>query len=290
MNKFCLICTFLCVQFLTKSFAQNFREGDSLFRARQYDTSLLAYEKAYFEITEFPDSSWSSEAIQNAQNACILRKIYCLKAIGKFDQASKIALRFDLNKLPDSSQYVLRNEMIVCYFLAGSYEDVISQIEQLQFFVNDSTLKYQSDIWKIMALTHLKRYTEAKKCFEGYVLRRKLTIDVDSVFSFANKNRFKNVKKAEALATFLPGVGMMYVGNTTEGLISLGLQLGTLGFAGYSFWKGYYLSGFLTGFGLFQSFYFGGIRRTELLANMRNQYLADDNAQQITNVLMKLEQ
>ncbi len=290
MNKFCLICIFLCVQFLTKSHAQNFREGDSLFRAAQHDASLLAYERAYYEITEFPDSSLSAEAIQNAQNACLLRKVYCLKAIGKFEEASKIALRFDLNKLPDSSQYVLRNEVIVCYFLSGSYEDAISQIEQLQFFVKDSTLKYQSDIWKIMALTHLRRYAEAKQCFNGYVLRRKRSVNVDSVFAFADKNRFKNVKKAEALATFLPGVGMMYVGNTTEGLISLGLQLGTLGFAGYSFWKGYYLSGFLTGFGLFQSFYFGGIRRTELLANKKNQYLADDNARQITNVLLKLEQ
>lgn len=289
MNKFCLICTFLCVQFLTKTFAQDFREGDSLFKASQYDVSLLAYERAYYDVTEFPDSSWSSGNIQNAQNACLLRKIYCLKAIGKFEEASKIALRFNFSDLSDSSHYVLRNEMIVCYFLSGLYDDVINQSEQLQFFVKDSTLKRRSDIWKIIALTYLKRYTEAKKSFELYASTRKLNVDVDSVFAFAKKNRFKNVKKAETLATFLPGVGMIYVGNITEGLISLGLQIGTLGFAGLSFWKGYYLSGFLTGFGLFQSFYFGGIRRTENLANIKNQRIVEDNARRVTNVLLKLE-
>ena len=287
MNKFSLICTFLCVLFSTESQSQDLFLADSLARAKQYSAALLAYERAYFELSEFPDTSLSAANLQAAQNACLLRKVYCLKEMGAFEEASKNTLRFDLNNLPDTSQFSLRNEIVVCYFLAGFYEDALSQIQQLRFFVKDSTLHHPADLWEILALTQLKRYAEAKESFRKYKEKNKLTVDVDSVFSFAKKPKFRNPKKAKTLATFLPGAGMMYAGNPKEGIISLLLQATTLGFAGGSIWNSYYFSGFLTGFGLFQAFYFGGIRRTELLVEKRNQQLAKAYTQKVTQALIK---
>ena len=287
MNKFFLICTFLCVLFSIKAPCQDLDLGDSLRRIKQYSAALLAYERAYFEHSEFPDTNLSASDFQAAQNACLLRKVYCLKEMGAFEEASKNTLRFDLNNLPDTSQSVLRNEIVVCYFLAGFYEDALSQIQQLRFFVKDSTLHHPSDLWEILALTQLKRYAEAKEGFMKYKERNKLTVDVEAVFSFAKKPKFRNAKKAKTLATLLPGAGMMYAGNPKEGIISLLLQAGTLAFAGGSIWNGYYFSGFLTGLGLFQAFYFGGIRRTELLVERHNQQLIKIYGQKVTKALMK---
>lgn len=289
MNKYSLICIFLCVLFSTKSYAQNFHEGDSLLSIKQYDEALLAYEKNYFELVEFPDTSISVLGLQEAKNACLLRKVYCLKAIGKFEEAGKTALRFDLANLSDSSQLVLRNELIVNYYLSGFYEDALSQIQQLKFFVKDSLLTQKSKLWEILSLTQLKRYPEAKEVFRSYLLTKNVKMDIDSVFAFEKLNHFKSVKKAATLATFLPGVGMLYVGNTTEGLVSLGLQVATLAFGFHNITEGYYLSGFFTGFGLFQAFYFGGIRRTEFLASQKNQQIMNLNTMRITKALIELE-
>lgn len=290
MNRFCLICTFLCVPFLNKTFGQNFQEGDSLLKRKQYDLALLAYERAYFEISEFSDTTLSSNSLQEARNNCILRKAYCLKTMGKYVEASKTAQRLELNNLSDSSQFLLRNEIVVCYFLSGFYEDALSQIQQIRFFIKDSTLTQQTDIWEILSLVHLKRYTEAKVIFKKYLAYRHISMDVDEVFSFEKKTGFRNPKKAEALATFLPGAGMIYSGKVKEGVTSLILQLATLGYGGYSIWKGYYFSGFFSGFGLFQAFYFGGIRRAGVLAEQRNKSLTDNYAQYMTKVIMTLEE
>ena len=121
MNKYYLICTFLCVLFSTKSYAQDFREGDSLLLNKQYDVALLTYERNYFELVEFPDTTLSAISLQEAKNNCLLKKVYCLKVMGKYAEAGKTALRFDLSNLSDSSQFLLRNELIVCYYLSGFY-------------------------------------------------------------------------------------------------------------------------------------------------------------------------
>jgi len=261
--------------------------ADSLTRTKQYSAALLAYERAYFELTEWPDTSQSEAYLQKAQNACLLKKVYCLKEMGDFEEASKNTMRFDLQNLPDTVDAALRNEIVVCCFLAGLHEDALGQVQQLRFFVKDSTLHAASDLWEILALMQLKRYPEAKASFGKYNAKKQLGLDAEQVFAFTKKLRFRDAKKAKILATFLPGAGMMYAGNPKEGITSLLLQATALGFAGVSIYNGYYLSGFFTGFGLFQAFYFGGIKRTELLVEQRNQQLVKTYGQKVAKALMK---
>ena len=285
MTKFYLICTFLCVQFSTNSYGQSRNDKNSIFDEKQYEDSLLSYERVYFELSEFQDTTISNIELQQSLNACLLKKLLLQKSRGYFEEAIQTSSRFDLKDLKDSSQFILRYETVVCYILAGQYDNALGQMEQFQYYVTDSTLKYKTDIWKILALTYLNRYAEAKENFKVYVARNKLDLDVEKVFYFEKNPNLKNEKKAQTLATFIPGAGMLYLGNTKEGIISLGLQLATLGFAGYNFWNGYYLSGFLTGFGLFQAFYFGGIRRTEILTRQYNEKKSKEYVNNIKSVL-----
>lgn len=288
MNRFYSICTFLCVLFSTKVFGQDFHRADSLCKQKQYASALLAYEQVYFELSEFPDTLLTVTQQQEAKNRCILKKVYCQKAAGKFEDASRTTLRFDFTSLSDSVQYPLRHESVVCAYLANQYEDALAQLQQMKFFVKDSTLTQQEDFWEILALTQLKRYDEAKSLFKHYCERKQVRFDINTVFDFASNPRFVNPKKAQALATFLPGAGMLYVGKRSEGFVSLGLQVATLGFGAYNFIQGYYLSGFFTGFGLFQAFYFGGIRRSELLAEQKNIQLSKQYTDRVTKALVAI--
>ncbi len=288
MNRFYSICISLCVLFSTNAFGQDFRFADSLLVYKQYASAMLAYEQVYFELSEFPDTLLTDTQQQQAKNRCILKKVYCQKAAGKFEDASRTTLRFDFTNLSDSAQYPLRHESIVCAYLANQYDDALAQIQQMKFFVKDSTLTQQEDFWEILALTQLKRYDEAKRLFKRYGERKLVAVDLDALFDFTVKSRFVSPQKAEALATFLPGAGMLYVGKRNEGFVSLGLQVGTLAFGAYNILNGYYFSGLFTGLGLFQAFYFGGIRRSELLAEQKNEQLRKHYASKVTKALLSI--
>jgi hypothetical protein len=254
---------------------------------KQFEEAILAYEQCYFELIDNDSDSLSADIKAWQKNECLLKKVYGQKAAGQFDEAVKTVQRFDFNNLSDTSQFLFRYEAVVCTFLADMYEDCYTNIQQLKYFVKDSTLTQKALLWEILALTKLARYNEAKPLLVEYAQQHHLIVNVDDVFAFAQKPRFRSVKKAETLATFIPGAGMLYSGNTAEGIISLVFQAATLGFGIYSVVDGYYFSGFFTGFGLFQAFYFGGVRRSGVLAQQKNEQLKQRYYQQVKNALVK---
>jgi tetratricopeptide (TPR) repeat protein len=289
MNRLFLICTFLFGLFLTKSEGQNFQKADSLSGLRQYALAALEYERIIFENTEFSDSTVSLISIQNIKNEALIRKVFCQKALGNFWEASQTTKRFDFNNLTDSVQFRFRSENILCCYLSKQFEETYSQIQQTKYLIKDAKITNDIDFLAILSLTELGRYREAKELYRQYVANYKLEDNSAQVFSFADNPKFRKVQKAKALATFMPGTGMIYAGNIREGITSLTLQLIALGYGIYGFSEGYYLSGFLTGFGLFQAFYFGGIRRTEMLVEKKNKSLKQRYSKQVKEFLLKLE-
>ena len=283
MSKLGLICTFLCGLFSINSSAQHFAEGDSLVKAKQYSLAELAYERVYFEA--------SFDSLSNTQvlkNQALLKKIFTQKKAGHFLEASQSTQRFNLENLSDSAQFVLRYETVVCSFLAKQFEESLSQIQQTCYFVKDSLLTAPLDFWEILTLAELGEYKTSKQKFEAYSLKNKLIIDLEKLYDFTAKPKFKDLKKAQALATFLPGAGLMYVGQTGRGITSLLLQSSALAFGVWSMANTYYVSGFLTGFALFQTFYFGGIKLTARLAENKNQALKKEYAGKIRKALTQL--
>lgn len=289
MNRLFLICTFLFGLFLTKSEGQVFQKADSLSGLRQYAFAALEYERIIFENTEFSDSAVSLISIQNTKNEALIRKVFCQKATGNFWEASQTTKRFDFTNLADSVQFRFRFENVLCCYLSKQFEETYSQIQQTKYLIKDTTITKDIDFLAILSLTELGRYQEAKKLYFQYVSKHKFEDNTAQVFSFVDNPKFRKIQKAKALATFLPGTGMIYAGNVREGITSLGLQIIALSYGIYGFTEGYYLSGFLTGFGLFQAFYFGGIRRTEMLVDKKNESLKRQYSNQVKNMLLKLE-
>jgi TM2 domain-containing membrane protein YozV len=80
----------------------------------------------------------------------------------------------------------------------------------------------------------------------------------------------KSAKKALNLSTFIPGAGQVYAGYPGKGLINASSQLLSLGVTGIMVYHNLYISGFIIGLGMFQSFYFGGIKQAAYLANQFN--------------------
>ena len=92
------------------------------------------------------------------------------------------------------------------------------------------------------------------------------------------------------MSFLMPGLGQIYAGYAKEGLVSAGLQALALGFGVYHVLNRYYMIGFFTGAGLFQTFYFGGARRASIMAEETNRKRKARNSQKIRALLVENEQ
>lgn len=269
MIKYFLICIFLCGLCLIKVKSQTFSDINQ--NSNAYELELLNLESAYFDLISNIDSTITLIERQIQGNEIILQKVFCHKKNGKFEAANETALRLEMNNLPDSNQYKYRKELMFSFYILNKFEDAYNQIIQHKLITQDSTYKNKLDFWEILTLSNLQKYDLADSLLATYSKKKN-----NIPFYFDKSNSYKNIKiynakKAKVLATILPGAGMLYLGKTKEGLFSLALQAITLGWGIHNIYNKYYASGFFTGLGLFQTFYFGGINRTEILVNELNE-------------------
>lgn len=284
MIKFYLICISLCGLCLTPIDGQI--TANSIFKT--YQEELLSYERAYFEAISNADTSVSILARQKNINDILLKKAYCHKKFGDFQAANEAALRLELVGLADSIQYKYRKEIMITFYLQNKFEDAHNQIIQHKLINSDSTIQNKFDFWEIMILANLKKYKEADSLFYHYANSNHSLIKNNEI-DFGKNIKTYNVKKAKFLATILPGAGMIYLSKTKEGLFSLGLQALSLGWGIHNIFNKYFASGFFTGLGLFQTFYFGGIKRSEILAKELNEIQSQKLANKYLEKLIEIE-
>lgn len=253
MSRFCLTCIFLCVLFSAD--AQNAR----------WQEAALGYERGAYLAEKHGDPGVARDML--------FRKHQVLKSAGQWNEAYQTIKRIPVEETgPDSVQFTIRYEKALMAYLNGVYDDAYLQIGQCRYSVKDSVLTSRLDWLEILTLCELERWQEAQAKASAYLLSRRLPDQSKEWFRRIPRKRSE--RKAEYLSAFFPGVGLMYAGSLREGITSTVLQAGCLAFGVFTILDGYYLSGFLTGGGLFQAFYFGGINRSARIAaetNRRNK-------------------
>jgi hypothetical protein len=287
MIKYYLTCIFLCGLCLIKTNCQNL--ANKKLDSKNYEVELLGYERAYFDLINNADSTVSELDKQILANEIILQKVFCHKKNGNFEAANETALMLEMNSLPDSTQLRYRKEIMFSFLILDKFEDAYSQIVQYKLLSQDSTFKNGLDFWEILTLSSLKKYDLADSLLAIYSQSKyKANFNLTD---FKNQKDVKifNAKKAKLLATILPGAGMIYLGKTKEGLFSMALQAITLGWGIHSIYNKYYASGLFTGLGLFQTFYFGGINRTEILVEELNSARYKKITNKYLDALLALE-
>ncbi|MEZ4901420.1 MAG: hypothetical protein R2822_06495 [Spirosomataceae bacterium] len=286
ISKFCLICRCLFGLFLISNLAQTQTIADSLYAQKAYNLAAVYYEKQLFDQNQIIEAA---SDLQRKTNNLLYKKIQCQKALKNFEDAWQTAQRLDLNEPNDTIQAKLRYELTLCGYLAQRYNEADGQIQQARFYIQDTTLTVSLDVLEILTLNELDRFQESKLKFKQYATKNNLDIDVDELYDFLKKKP-KNPDKAQLLSFLMPGLGQAYAGFPKEALASAGLQALALGFGVYHLLNRYYIIGFFTGAGLFQSFYFGGARRAVIMAEETNRKRKARNSQKIRTILIANEQ
>ncbi|MBC3791219.1 TM2 domain-containing membrane protein YozV [Spirosoma sp. LMG 31447] len=225
----------------------------------------------------------STEPVE--QFSAAMGKARCLKQQGLNAQAVTF-LNSQIQAIyPDSLTYQLRREQILCAYLAGQFENTLSLLDRLPYLHPDIPAPPLLMAVRVLSLNELNRWTEADTAYRALATYT----HADTVQTpYKQLPRLKSEKKAQWLSTFIPGAGQFYAGKPGEAGLSILVQSAGLYFGITSFLRGYYLSAWGVGAGLFGSFHAGGVRRAEVLVRQLNQQRAAAFNSQLRQQVLKL--
>ncbi len=256
ITRFCLICIFLSGTCSIK--AQSFlQQADSLLTAGQYLEASVAYERVLF-----------SETAPEVRFAAASGKTQTLKLRGRYTLAIDFLNTQIQQTGTDSLLFQLRQEQILCAYLAGQFENTISLTDRIAYIHPDLPLSPVTQAVRILSLNELQRWPEAAAYFKR--LAYGSGQDTTLITAYDQLPKLKSAKKAQWLSTFIPGAGQFYAGRPGEAVLSILVQSAGLYFGVVSFMQHYYLSAWGVGAALFGSFHAGGVRRAEVLVNQYN--------------------
>ncbi len=235
-----------CVTIITD--AQNIKLVDSLYEIKNSNEVELLFEQSLYE-----------NKTSTVTNELLFEKAIYLKHIKKFDQAIETLVRINENDLSDSLRFAYYYQLSVLNYLTNNYAEVELNLNKIKYFIQDTSYKNKLVLLEILNLNKSKKWLEAK----GLLIENtKNKIDSNTINNLYKKvlaYKPKSIKTAQALQTFLPGTGHIYVGKTLHGIVNATFILTGLTWGAYNFYNGFYVTGVFSGFFLSYFFYSGGI-------------------------------
>jgi TM2 domain-containing membrane protein YozV len=192
--------------------------------------------------------------------------------------AKNLLIDIPVSNLPDSLLIRIHYQSALCAYLAGEFSLAESELKLLVNMNPDPVALQQAILLKILVLNERNDYKTAASLLTDYInglgLSREATDSLTNaaklVYRHKNLPRIVKPQRAGILSVFIPGLGHAYAGYPGEGLISLAVNLSSIGIMVLGGLNAYYITGYVAGAGLFQKFYFGGQTRAEYLARRHN--------------------
>lgn len=252
--RFYFQCIFLFAPLFTE--AQNLN-ADSLFSEGDYLKARVEYEKSIF-----------SGGSVNDINKLLLKKSYCFKEEGKFENAYQTLQRITVDFVNKDFATSILYELSLTAYLANKSDLALSHLEEMKYYFPDTTSQILQ-VLEVLSLNEVHQWNEAQQKFKLYATTYNLGLNED-IYSDIISFKPRNPRKAETMSMLFPGSGQMYTGHFLRGLSSTVINGGLVLFTLSSFSSGFYLSGAFTGVALFYLFYNGGVSYARSLAEKRN--------------------
>lgn len=264
-TRFYLICIFLCATCIIKAQQPDWMAvADSLYAGEQYFEAGIFCERVLFEQQQ-PDVTTKA----------ILLEINCYKNQEQFDKAARFIAAAQTRAVSDSLQKALYTELTTCYYLAGDFDNCIAAADRAAVLYGNTGGTRWMNLLKLLSLNEQQRWQEAAVLYRQQVPGDTLTD------YYAHIPHLKSEDKASWLATFIPGAGHFYAGNTLEGITSILLQGAGVYYGVTSWLNGYYISALLAGGGVAGAFHLGGVKRAAELVKIYNRKKTYEFNQQV---------
>jgi len=234
---------------------------------KQYDAALLAYERALYQ----------AESLEEHFQLLTSKSELYLQ-LGSYENAFKTCQRGYFDQLSDTAKLKLKSNSALAAYLNSEFNKAEFELLNLKLALTDTSLMEETYFLQVLIHNEKQEWNKAKELLLKSVdltemkaeHRDSLKSVVELMYQEENIPKLKDPQKAGTLSAFLPGVGHLYAGYFWEGFANVALQLVGLGVGGVAIYFKYYITGVAVGYGMFQRFYSGGVRRAEYLANKKN--------------------
>ena len=195
------------------------------------------------------------------------------KSAGLFSEALNT-----INRVKSTEKEIVYEKIVL---LMINQEIEKSYIELLRWKAQNVEIDTSLITLEVILLIHRMEWKAARNLLiQNQALYGFTSGDIDEIIS--PKFKPKNPDKANSISLLAPGIGQWYAGYFWKGAVSGIFQTTAVGYSVWSFTQGYFYTGTLTGVAMFYTFYLGGSRYAEQLANRKNDQL---KLQMITSLL-----
>lgn len=211
----------------------------------------------------------------NFQNNILFSKAECYKNLSEYQNALLTLDRVNIFVSGDSVRYKVFLNKSVNYFLSEDYNMSVSMLKQARMisgFKNDKSLLSML----VLSYNYMNNWHEGRKYLDewadvnGVTQGSPLYSKLENIYSMYDSTPKLKSSKRAFLYSFIPGMGIMYAGNHTEGVMNFTLNLLPLIFGAYQVYHGFYFTGYFSAAILIEKFYFGGRERTKYLVRKYN--------------------
>ena len=208
---FCIISISLCALFSS--------------RAQSLESQAVAYERIIYD-----------GAPLDEVNAALFGKADCLMQLGRWREASETLSRVRVFALMPEERQSLLYKQELCFFLGGE-------------FVQRSPYCHSARILLLHALSlaYAGEYDESEIYAARYLSWDGESPHLPELFRLYAGHPQPRSEVASILLSLVPPLGHMYNGAPAEGLLSAGLNAGTLAFTVANLLGGYWITGIVGG-------------------------------------------
>jgi tetratricopeptide (TPR) repeat protein len=271
MKKYCLVYIFLCAVFIQSNKAQIntfYEKGDSCFQIQQFELAQIYYSRAAFQ-----------ESDLNKQTFILFKKAEALLKSQNTKKAQQVLAGIALTDLTDS----LRQEVLFKHAMYAYFNQDLSECEaKLSLLEMIYPLQKNTSRAKILHLFLLNEKGEYQKArdllLDDISNNEQLNADekltqlrmADSIYTYKNVPKLKDIEKAITLNSATPGFGYFYAGYLGEGIANSLIQISSLGLSVFAVIQGFYATGLIAPFTIYKYFHVGSVKRIEYLIEKEN--------------------
>jgi hypothetical protein len=279
---------------------RTFHVADSLYASGDYFVAAIEYERVYYVSVN-----------QMERVRANLGKVNALKQMNDFQKARRDIQRSLPHTTCPNLRFQVLYEWAFCAYMAGEYNESLLATRQLDFYFPERKHQDAAALLHALSLMQLERWDDLLTFLEHWTSIYLYAVDAaaeatPNIFSYTDdiqrlnsslkvalevgsRPTVKTPEKARLYATLMPGLGHLYAGEVGKGSLNMFSQALSLSTAGLLAFNGYYISTFTLGLGLFQSFYFGGIKQAGDLTSRRNARVMNTYKQQVGELLVGLD-
>ena len=197
-------------------------------------------------------------------NAALLAKTECYKMLGRYRDASGTLARIRMYALTPEERNTVLYQQELCHFLAGELDQAATLVAEVEPSSQDILLLHA------LVLAYAGRFDESELMAARCLCWNGESPYLDELLAMYREHpTVRNGTTALALG-FLPPLGHFYNGAYGEGLLSAGLNAGSVAYILANCIGGYWISGILGGIIALNYTWMGSVERSQALTEKNN--------------------